>query len=33
MSLGVDLGPLPDLFAIALANPTYGNQINTVSPV
>lgn len=27
---GVDLGPLPDLFAIALANPDYGSQINTV---
>lgn len=27
---GVDLGPLPDLFNIALANPEYGSQINTV---
>lgn len=27
---GVDLGPLPDLFNIALANPDYGSQINTV---
>ncbi|KZV76329.1 hypothetical protein PENSPDRAFT_747787 [Peniophora sp. CONT] len=25
----VDLGPLPDLFKIALANPDYGSQINT----
>lgn len=27
---GVDLGPLSDLFDIALANPDYGSQINTV---
>lgn len=29
-SNGVDLGPLPSLFDIALAHPDYGSQINTV---